>query len=474
MYADHRTEPPSVAASDGPRMMIDEHGCSRFAIREGSRPWYVSTHDGSDANDGSSPLKAMRSTELAHSRMEPGDWLLIQAGSQLDAAIGSDHPARHWQIPGALIGSYGEGPRPIVHDHTGAGGCFVRGLGSGSPKDLDDITITGLDLRPAPGGAGIAWLGAGRRPIVDDTQAIGGFLGANFLADPAGAGGPTNIEVHRTAIFDQSAQGARDGHTQGLFVGSPGANLRLRDVLVDNVAADGRNPYRHNVYVQTGSGPVNATGCWFSRSSSHGIQARSGGWITDSFFVRCAMAGLLGGGDSPDPGGITGGFHRNAVLEGRDIDQFTPRAMGFEASNVGPLGIRIAHNIFAHKQPGANADGYAITLTGKGTAYGAGVGVMAASVYGNAIHAWGTGGIWSNGAFESHIDAEGQCGTKRYPGRCIQTWWAAFQGKRTATTDSYIAALRDHWNRDAWAEPEHPIRGLMKYLRAGHGIPATV
>jgi hypothetical protein len=155
---------------------------------------------------------------------------------------------------------------------------------------------------------------------------------------------------------------------------------QTRDAVVDFTLPPGRrenaNIYNHNFYFGEGwydshrAAPANEakdTGGGgdliyrrniSAHASSHGLQARSGGMITDSVFIRNPIACVIGGGSDPSQcvrGGVHAEFIGNFILGAQDINRSNPRGSGLDMCNL-RRGSRVSNNIIANVGPYASAN----------------------------------------------------------------------------------------------------------------------
>ena len=64
------------------------------------------------------------------------------------------------------------------------------------------------------------------------------------------------------------------------------------------------------------------------------MQLRPGGTVVNNLFVRNSIALCVGGGNNPDPGGVTADVRGNVILDGKDIDAANPRGWGMWFGNI--------------------------------------------------------------------------------------------------------------------------------------------
>lgn len=153
-------------------------------------------------------------------------------------------------------------------------------------------------------------------------------------------------------------------HTQGLYAWDTDGLTVEDSILYHNgwLGTDRNAPgadhgalpdiYKHNAYFGTWTWNTifrrNVTG----HASSHGLQARGGGTITDNVFASNPINAIIGAGDNYNkyrPLGVPYQFDRNVVVGSTDIDSVLARGFGVE---------------FANTQEGGSADGNLVVNIG--------------------------------------------------------------------------------------------------------------
>jgi hypothetical protein len=108
--------------------------------------------------------------------------------------------------------------------------------------------------------------------------------------------------------------------------------------------------FNHNMYVQVTCENLTVKNNISVRAASHGLQARPGGIVEGNLFVDDPLGfsyGLVLGGSSPKPGGVTGEIRGNIVLSSADIEPVNlPRGIGVQLGNI--LSLVMEDNIIAH------------------------------------------------------------------------------------------------------------------------------
>ena len=96
------------------------------------------------------------------------------------------------------------------------------------------------------------------------------------------------------------------------------------------------NIYTHGGYMSSDNAAVVVRGNITSDSSSHGLQARSGGIIENNVFMGNPINLLFGGGaPTVKAGGVSGRVTGNVILDSRDING-SKRGTAMELSNIRP------------------------------------------------------------------------------------------------------------------------------------------
>jgi hypothetical protein len=166
-------------------------------------------------------------------------------------------------------------------------------------------------------------------------------------------------------IVDAWTIHAIGGHSQGLYAYAVDGLLIEENAFDHNgwneqVPGAGADVFSHNVYIDNDNTGVVVRGNVIANASSHGMQLRPGGTVVNNLFVRNSIALSVGGGDNPEPGGVTADVRGNVILDGKDIDAVQPRGWGMWFANIASGCVR--RNVIAHNTRGNQP--YAITLDG--------------------------------------------------------------------------------------------------------------
>jgi len=313
-----------------------------------SRVVYVSSSEGSDSNDGLSPERPVRTLAAGYALLRHGypDWMLLKRGDLWRESLG------HWKKGGRngaepmVIWGYGVGPRPRLLTQGGRG--FVTQGGAGSPETIDYLAIKGLHMTPEAFNplqvqTGLQFLRPGTGLLVEDCRLEG--YGTNLTFDTA-AGQFSNVAIRRCILANAYTN---QGHSQGMYADEVIGLLIEECVFYHNgwnpeVTGADPTPFNHNMYLSTRTRDVTVRGNISCLASSHGLQARSGGVVSDNLFIRNSISFLVGGGDVPVVGGVPAIVERNTVLEAKDISPALPRGIGLTLTNVSSG--RVIQNLF--------------------------------------------------------------------------------------------------------------------------------
>lgn len=281
-----------------------------------------------------------------------GDQLALSAGQVLALERGGVYSGslgtRASQI---RIMAYGDAAKPAPKWRSEGTALTIIGA--------KEVLIEGIDfegVEPRDGGIrifnGSAW--------IRDCSVTNFRLGITAEGANNERGGLLKIE--RCRIYDNYSPKRQFAH--GIYCGN------VQQVIITDSVLDrnGWSPkgarstiFNHNVYVRGDCGPVTATGNLFSRGSSHGLQARSGGVIEGNLFLENPIALSFGHVNGEGPicaGGVTGAVKDNIFIGGGEIDG-TARGWALDVANVREA--QITGNTFAHGT-GGHADASAIRL----------------------------------------------------------------------------------------------------------------
>jgi hypothetical protein len=362
--------PPEDENSEGilRGVRIGTNGWAELSPLLESRVIYVSSSRGSDSNDGLSPERPKRTIAAGYRLLrdrEP-DWLLLRSGDtweegQLWWTKSGRSPSERM-----VMGSYGEGPRPLWKTGTQSG---IAGDPKG--RGLAHANLVFRDLRlvqhrneGTSGGSGFQLLNGWRDVLIENCLVERYRVNLCFQAYTEGVR-QSRIAVRRSVIVDALA--TNEAHAQGIFAEGVDGLLLEENVLDRNGWGPGAmtaNIFRHNVYVQTkvggDSGCTNVVtrGNISARAAATGLMQRPGGVVEGNLFLQNPIAVQFGYSGGPPVGGVVRG---NVVLDARDIRPGEPRAFGVWVTNVD--GALIERNIVAHQETatynavGLNVDG---------------------------------------------------------------------------------------------------------------------
>jgi hypothetical protein len=275
-----------------------------------------------------------------------------------------------------VFGSYGFGARPkflssetIFHFDAGKVGIAIVGLHL-------EYTGSGQNVSSMFGRDGTAHV------LIEDCYIA--KWGDGIVFHSTGGGRLSDIRINRNVIVDIKDT---DGRCQGMFFGEVDNLVITGNVLDFNGRSAGEQTiFMHNVYIHETCGPAVFKGNISTRATSHGVQVRPGGIVTDNLFAENAVNCYIG-----DAAGVTNELSRNVVIGGRDISPEHPRGIAYEIGGRGP----VTDNIAAHQKLG----------TQNVTAFGF-AGFDTGTVSGNVVEdwdapggeCWATAVEWNGGA----------------------------------------------------------------------------
>jgi hypothetical protein len=318
-----------------------------------TRRIFVSSSIGSDSNDGLSTATPVKTINYAKRLLRDGmpDWLLLKRGDSWSGeGLGSwSKSGRSAQEP-MLISAYGTGARPLLN--TGAYNGFYTQNGA-----VNNVSLIGIHLYAdtrdpqsatyvgPEGGTGVRWLVGSTNLLIEDCV-IDSYL-TNIAID-AELGSISNVSLRRNIITDAYST---TGHSQGAIFG--GINgLRIEGNVFDHNGWNEQIPeaeptvFNHNIYINADNNDVVVKDNIIANASSHGLQARSGGQISENIFINNPIGldfGLVNGSPAT-PGGVDGFVKDNIFYGSRDIDG-ADRGTAINVGNIKPGGTIISGNI---------------------------------------------------------------------------------------------------------------------------------
>ncbi|MCA0900240.1 MULTISPECIES: PKD domain-containing protein [Microbulbifer] len=343
-----------------PITQVVEH-YTQILPADDTRVIYVSSQEGNDANDGLSSSTPVQSIQHGARLLRDGhpDWLALKSGDTWETGIGGWIKSGRSASEPMVITSYGIGEsRPLLRtrDET----AFRYQGGGGSPEYVDFLVIHGLHFYAISRdpNAGNNFTG------VSDDRGITWFRGTNGLLIE-----DNMFELYKEAITLEEIDGfhirnvliknnvfidsynVTGSHAQGIYLDKTD-NVRIERNIFDHigwndsVAGAEKTMFNHAIYVQTTNRDIEIVDNIITRSSSNGIQLRSGGLMDGNVLVQNAI-GLMLGGDQAQ--GNPGVIKDNIVLHGSDISASEPRGWGIDLA-TGIVSAEITDNIVAHEE----------------------------------------------------------------------------------------------------------------------------
>jgi hypothetical protein len=291
---------------------------------------YVSP-SGHNNNKGDSPSSAVKTLAEAMKRAEPGReaplTICLEGGrAYQDQCFGS---VGCYELD--VVAHHG---RAVVVPPVGEPGLFR--YGGGGSQDFVMLGLLGVDFTAGNRGDGkdtaaaMQWGGGGLLNL-GDTRVAGFATGINVNSEGkplAVVGSPYVANCYCSS-----------SHSNGMYIEHAAVMLDNPVVeyngysLINGVPA---TPFNHGMYIKTRPGfpplPVMIRGGAFRRNSSHGLQIRGGGVVSNVIFDRNPIAWMAGRCDDPSATGTTTHFADCRMVQGADIDG-AERGWGGEIGN---------------------------------------------------------------------------------------------------------------------------------------------
>ena len=371
---------------------VDAEGWTTLAPSPDTRTIYVSP-TGDDAASGLSPERARRTLAAGIALLRHGhpDWLLLERGGVWHEGLGQWVRSGRSAAEPMVVGSYGSAPeRPRLLTGTEHG--IHTHSGGRSPASIDCLALVGLEF-VADGytgesvQVGARLLQPGSHVLIEDCLFRG--YGVNLVFQGYG-GRHADFRLRRSVIVDSWALQSA-GHSQGLYAYAVDG-LLIEENLFDHngwneaVPGAGADMFNHDLYIDNGNTGVVVRGNLIANAASHGMQLRCGGVCEDNLFVRNSIALSVGGGNSPEPGGVTAEVHRNVILDGKDIDAAHPRGWALWLGNI--ASGRVSGNVIANNVGGTSPKALNLDAAHEGDSTPS-VGIRDLLLEDNIVHDWG-------------------------------------------------------------------------------------
>jgi len=384
-------------------------GWTEFIESADTKKIYVSSSTGDDANDGSTPEKAVKTLTKGKSLLRDmmPDWMLLKRGDVWTESFGNWQKSGRSETERMLVTTYGDDPkRPLIKTGTETALSALSGT-------LAHIAFVGMhfyahtrdpdsaEFKGAAGNEGIRWLTTTDDLLFEDVM-VQYYAGTNMTIQ----GAITNFKLRRSIIVDAYNQ-ASISHSNGIYIQDVKGVLLEENVFDHNGwnnnaklagLGTGQTIFNHNVYVQVTCEDLTIRGNITTRASSHGFQARPGGIVENNLVIDNPIGfsfGLVEGSANPKPGGVTGTVAGNVIRDAGDISATNPRGIGMQVGNI--QSATIENNILAHDKS-AEAYGAAMEFTRKAQPQVPDEKIQNLTVKDNIIYDWRGGIRISTGA----------------------------------------------------------------------------
>ena len=349
------TPPATFEPMENRRLLsvsVDAQGWTNITPSSDSRIIYVSSSEGSDSNSGLSPGSPLKTINKGRGMLRNGmpDHLLLKRGDVFNEKIGYvNQSGRSAQEP-LVFSAYGQGDRPLLNTRN-------ENAITTNVTPIKHVAFVGLHFNSNTNDpdspdyinseAGYAFYGVVPMDNVLIEDNYFEHYSVNLLFQST-LGRLTNISVRRNVIVDASG-----GRSQGSYVNGVDGILMEENLFDHNgwsekVTTEKATIFNHNLYMSPKNTGVVLRGNIFANSSSHGVQARSGGVIENNLFLKNPIGLLVGNGATFKPGGVYGAVRDNVFLDSRDING-AGRGYAVEFGNTTPgAGTIMERNILAH------------------------------------------------------------------------------------------------------------------------------
>jgi hypothetical protein len=257
-----------------------------------------------------------------------------------------------------IIAGYGaSSSRPSLQPST------VHPLEVIGSVDVGNLVFSGLEFYAAhkdpesgtfqassQGPNGIRWLRSGANVLFEDMH----LKFSTFIIE-----GQSSLAIRRCVIQNSYAL---SGHAQGFYSDTCNGVLIEECTLDHNGYYDGlavATAFNHNFYINNDTVNVTFRNNISARASSHGVQLRAGGTLDDNLLLSNPLGILVGGGNYPDPAGVTGTISRNVIIGAGDINGGA-RGNGLTVNNTSSL--LIDRNIIAHQSSASDENNNSIAF----------------------------------------------------------------------------------------------------------------
>jgi hypothetical protein len=443
---------------------------------------YVSNSTGNDrtgvVGDINHPYKTIAAGKARLRNGKP-DWLLLKKGDTWrDESFDFIPASGRSSSELMLISSYGRGARPLIKTNPSNTSAVIGSFRSGG----NFMAIVGLEFYAYtrdPNNAAFnaetvakyhscfRFLAAFDWLLVEDCKVS--FYDVNMIFQNVPSATST-VRLRRCVVTDSYRS---TGHSLGAFiegVGHPFIEECVWDHNGWNDSISGAEPtiFNRNIYLHQTCGTATIIGNISANSASEGLQLRSGGTMTDNFFVANSAGFDVGHRRDADgaPAIHTATVTNNIIMASKDIDSSKPRGDGIVILQATGSGIQVNNNIISQA---ASRSGVGISLDGN---------TSNCTTKNNIIFKWGSGIIdkgSGNTTSPNDVDLEGRNdnpgGNARSesfpnPNRTVGSYYGSIGGS-PATTAGFLAAARlqskDSWNAALLASAAN------NYIRAGFG-----
>jgi hypothetical protein len=339
-------------ASGGGNPATPVAGWTTLTPSPDSRIVYVSSSVGDDNNDGLSESTPKQTIAAGWDLIRDGypDWILLKCGDVWVNQAFSVYKSGRSASEKLVIGSYGDGDRPLLL--TG----MAHGVGGEASIPRGHVAITDLHLLASGynGNAqyppyGIRMLSLWDDVLIENCYIEKYLVNIDFEEDGInGPGGPSNIAIRRCVIAD--AYATTGSNSEGLFVANTNGLLLEENIIDHNgwsetISGAVANNHRQNVYIHHTCSNVTTRGNISARASHCAMSQRPGGICENNLILKSPLGiqfGTLEIGAIAYP---SGAIRNNVVLDTRDINPSAQLGIAMWVTNG--TNLDVTQNILA-------------------------------------------------------------------------------------------------------------------------------
>ncbi len=364
-------QPEKIKGGPALGTATDSSGFTAFVPSSDSRVIYVSRSSGKDSNTCLKPSAPCQTLYAAINKMRAGkpDHVYLKRGDTWRGESISRVQSGRSAAEPSVIAFFGDhGPRPKIESDQ----SVFKVNGKYAKQNVQIIGLHFYAYRKDPANpafthgssefdADISLLGNNENILFEDN--VFDLLEVKIQLWDGGT--PRNFRFRRniwTGAYYNGASYDRKSRPSNLFANGVDG-LLLESNVIDHggwnrhVKGAGANMYNHNVYIQY-TCPAQGIAVReniITRSSSHGLQIRSGGVVENNFFAENAIGISIGYTNHPMKNDAFARVNENVITEGHSMikgidacqgkNLCTPAVYGITGNDYGEATISLTNNV---------------------------------------------------------------------------------------------------------------------------------